>query len=328
MTTSEILNPKNYKRIGLLFPEILEYYGYDATKAFCWSDTRIRMACPIHKGDNKTSFVWNREYLTWHCFSRECHRMNGNNTLGFIMSMEDCTIDEACVIATKIVESHKEIMIERRQEIRGAYSKSTHLSQKKLYDIDCRKATQSNYATNRGILSNVQQKYYIGTYIVAGLHRLTVPIFDINSRLVGLSARKTIESDNSPKWLHLPTGFKASINLYNIHAFKPKNGTIILAEGPLDVLRFESARIHNSVAAFGSHISNEQIKLLNEFNITEVIIAFDNDQAGEKGACRAAKHLRDFGYKALRMRWDLKYNDIGEIPIRNLRRYEWSITDI
>jgi 5S rRNA maturation endonuclease (ribonuclease M5) len=326
MTTKKTLSPKAYKRIGLLFPEVLQYYGYGPGDAFRWDDQQLRLPCPVHKGDNKTAFVWSCQFLTWHCFSHRCHDVHGNDALAFIMAMEDCTREEAREIANQIVEANKDVAIERRQEMRRNYKRTTHNSQKKL-DMDPQKVMFSSYATSRGIPAHVQQKYLVGTHSVAGLHRFSVPIFDIHGRVVGLSARKVIESDSGPKWLHLPIGFKSNVNLYNIHAVKPKKGAIILVEGPLDVLRFESANIHHSMATLGSSISQEQILLLGNLKIENVIIAYDNDKAGESGARKAAKLLRDHEYNVLRMRWSTRYNDIGEIPIYSLRRNQWQLTE-
>jgi 5S rRNA maturation endonuclease (ribonuclease M5) len=296
--------------------------------ALRWDGDQIRMACPVHKGDNKTSFAWSHQYLTWKCFSHDCHEANGNNALGFIMSMEDCTKEEACEIATKIVEENQGIIIERRQQVRTDRKRITHKTQKQLTDINCKQVMLSTYANSRGILKSIQKRYFVGTYGAIGVNRFSVPIFDIDKKLVGLSSRKILDSDTGPKWLHLPIGFKSSVNLYNVHAVKPQKGVVILVEGPMDVLRFESARIQNSLAALGSSVSADQAALLGELNVTEVILAFDNDQAGEKGAKKSAKFLRNYGYSVSRMRWHTRYNDIGEIPIRCLRRHEWIITDI
>lgn len=69
---------------------ILSRYGLDG--AFRRMGTRLRGACPIHKGSNKRQFVIDPNESTWRCFG-DCNR--GGASLEFVAEMEGIGITEA-----------------------------------------------------------------------------------------------------------------------------------------------------------------------------------------------------------------------------------------
>ena len=48
--------------------------------------------------------------------------------------------------------------------------------------------------------------------------------------------------------------------------------------------RLEEAGIHNSVAIFGAHLSQNQKKIIDSSGAFSIICLLDNDEAGEKGS--------------------------------------------
>jgi len=85
------------------------------------------------------------------------------------------------------------------------------------------------------------------------------------------------------KWKH-SFNFKRENHLYNLWFAKEsilKTGVAILVESPGNVWRLEENNIHNSVALFGSSLTDKQKILLDSSGAMSLVIIMDNDEAGE-----------------------------------------------
>lgn len=124
-------------------------------------------------------------------------------------------------------------------------------------------------------------------------NRLMFPIGDGRGRIVAFGAR-ALEADAKPKYIN--TGetvlFSKGMQLYNFataRAAAIKAGTVIVAEGYMDVIALVRAGFAHSVAPLGTALTEDQLHLLWRA-APEPILAFDGDMAGLKAAHRAA-HL-------------------------------------
>ncbi|HUE64636.1 MAG TPA: DNA primase [Rhizomicrobium sp.] len=124
-------------------------------------------------------------------------------------------------------------------------------------------------------------------------NRVMFPIADGRGRVIAFGAR-ALEADAKPKYIN--TGetplFSKGTQLYNFataRAAAIKAGTIILAEGYMDVIALVRAGFAHSVAPLGTALTEDQLQLLWR-TAAEPILAFDGDAAGLKAAHRAA-HL-------------------------------------
>jgi DNA primase len=124
-------------------------------------------------------------------------------------------------------------------------------------------------------------------------NRVMFPISDGRGRIVAFGAR-ALEADAKPKYIN--TGetslFSKGSQLYNFataRAAAIKAGTIIVAEGYMDVIALVRAGFAHSVAPLGTALTEDQLHLLWR-TAPEPILAFDGDTAGLKAAHRAA-HL-------------------------------------
>src|ERR1700712_2084520 len=124
-------------------------------------------------------------------------------------------------------------------------------------------------------------------------NRVMFPIGDGRGRIVAFGAR-ALEADAKPKYIN--TGetslFSKGSQLYNFataRAAAIKAGTIIVAEGYMDVIALVRAGFAHSVAPLGTALTEDQLHLLWR-TAPEPILAFDGDAAGLKAAHRAA-HL-------------------------------------
>jgi DNA primase len=123
-------------------------------------------------------------------------------------------------------------------------------------------------------------------------NRVMFPIGDPRGRIVAFGAR-ALEADAKPKYLN--TGetplFSKGHLLYNFataRAAAIKSGTIIVAEGYMDVIALVRAGFEASVAPLGTALTENQLALLWR-TAPEPILAFDGDAAGLNAAHRAAR---------------------------------------
>src|SRR4051812_16877142 len=123
-------------------------------------------------------------------------------------------------------------------------------------------------------------------------NRVMFPISDGRGRLIAFGAR-ALEADAKPKYIN--TGetplFSKGTQLYNYataRAAALKAGTIILAEGYMDVIALVRAGFAHSVAPLGTAFTEDQLHLLWR-SAPEPILAFDGDSAGLNAAHRAAR---------------------------------------
>ncbi len=124
-------------------------------------------------------------------------------------------------------------------------------------------------------------------------NRVMFPIADGRGRVIAFGAR-ALEADAKPKYINTgeTTLFSKGTQLYNFataRAAAIKTGTIILAEGYMDVIALVRAGFAHAVAPLGTALTEDQLHLLWS-TAPEPILAFDGDAAGLKAAHRAA-HL-------------------------------------
>ena len=123
-------------------------------------------------------------------------------------------------------------------------------------------------------------------------NRVMFPIGDARGRIVAFGAR-ALEADAKPKYLNTgeTTLFSKGHMLYNFataRAAAIKAGTIVVAEGYMDVIALVRAGFEAAVAPLGTALTENQLALLWR-TAPEPILAFDGDEAGQKAAHRAAR---------------------------------------
>lgn len=168
----------------------------------------------------------------------------------------------------------------------------------------------AEYYINRGYSKEILDKYDVGLCNNPNkemYNRIVVPIYNNDhTSMVGCTGRSIFEkcnqcksfhdaktscpSDDSvwkyPKWKH-NVDFKSQNHLYNLWFAKDyilKTGTAIIVESPGNVWRLEENGIHNSVAIFGSSMSDRQKFFLDSSGAMNLVILTDNDEAGRLAA--------------------------------------------
>ena len=129
-------------------------------------------------------------------------------------------------------------------------------------------------------------------------NRLVVPIARDTGSVIAFGAR-ALQPDQQPKYLNsreTPIYSKAR-TLYGLHLAKSairNAGYAVLVEGYFDLAQAVQAGVTPVVAACGTAVSEQQVKLLKRFT-SKVIVSFDPDPAGDGAAARSGELLLALG---------------------------------
>lgn len=306
------MNAVNYIKENLnkaLIGELLSRYATGI------SDTGdgFRACCPIHGGDNPTSFVWNAHNGLWFCHSGDC---GGGDVFDFVASIKNININTD--FKRVVVETSNELNLdisnlelgerasrnvkETRMWIEYMLGKKvTENTPFDLFTLGTRQDINEYRNFSKDTISHFNS-FYSSTY-----NRIVIPLYDRNREIIGVSMRR-IEGDNSPKWIHLPKHLNTRLIIYNQETINDKK--IRLVEGPFDVWNLWQIGIKNVGATLGSHLTKEQEDIILR-NYTDVELIFDNDEAGIKATKKIINQLK---LKVnLTIRTLGKLNDPGEI---------------
>jgi DNA primase len=121
--------------------------------------------------------------------------------------------------------------------------------------------------------------------------RVMFPIADARGRIIGFGGR--VLGDGRPKYINSPESavFRKGRTLYNLAgARRPARdaGTVIVAEGYMDVIALSRAGFAHAVAPLGTALTEDQIAALWRL-AAEPVLCLDGDAAGRRAAARAAE---------------------------------------
>ena len=124
-------------------------------------------------------------------------------------------------------------------------------------------------------------------------NRLMFPIIDIRKNIIGFGGR--VLDDSKPKYLNSPetAAFNKSYNLFGLNLAKNSNEDyLILVEGYMDVIQLHQHGLNTAIATLGTALTPEQARIIKRHK-SEVIIAYDSDEAGQKATQRAIELLNE-----------------------------------
>lgn len=116
--------------------------------------------------------------------------------------------------------------------------------------------------------------------------RLIFPIHNYSGQVVGFSARKMKQDDDSPKYVNSPETkiFTKGNILYNYHNARQtakRDGYVYVVEGFMDVFALDTIGITSVVALMGTKLTNQHIELLRRLNV-EIRLCLDCDKPGQE----------------------------------------------
>jgi DNA primase len=134
---------------------------------------------------------------------------------------------------------------------------------------------------------------------------IVVPLFGERAdgappSVVGAYGRKLLDNLRlgTPKHLYLPGPHRGVFNREGLQGTKE----IILCEALLDALTFWNAGYHHVTSCYGVHgLTDELLTALTCSGAERVLIAFDRDEAGDRGAEAIAKQLTAAGLDCFRL---------------------------
>lgn len=121
--------------------------------------------------------------------------------------------------------------------------------------------------------------------------RIMFPLSDAHGNVVGFTGRVLVENENTGgKYVNTPQTpvYDKSRVLFGLDKAKKEikaKDAAVIVEGQMDVIACHEAGMANVVAASGTALTPEQIKLLKRYS-NNVTMAFDADSAGQNAAKR------------------------------------------
>jgi DNA primase catalytic core len=141
---------------------------------------------------------------------------------------------------------------------------------------------------------------------------LVVPVFDQAGHVTEVYGRKITPNVNPPWHLYLPGPHRGVWNERGLVG----QSEVILTEALIDAMTFWCAGYRNVTAAYGVEgLTDDHLATLKRQDVCRVLIAFDRDDAGERGAEKAAERLMADGIECYRVQFP-KGMDANEYALK------------
>ncbi len=129
---------------------------------------------------------------------------------------------------------------------------------------------------------------------------LVVPVFDQTGNVTEVYGRKITPNVNPPWHLYLPGPHRGVWNERGLLG----QAEVILTEALIDAMTFWCAGYRNVTAAYGvAGLTDDHLAMFKRLGVRRVLIAFDRDDAGERGAEKAAERLMADGIECYRVQF-------------------------
>mgnify|MGYP000900440286 CR=1 FL=1 len=146
------------------------------------------------------------------------------------------------------------------------------------------------------------------------------PVRNHQGRIVGIVRR---DPEGKPKYRY-PEHFPASHLLWGVwenerHSFQEHNRqrVLVVTEGATDVVACFDAGF-NAVGTYGAIMHGDQLSQISALRPDILVLAYDMDEAGMKGAKRAMEGLNAMGFWTVRARWD-GGKDLNDLDVETRR---------
>ena len=278
---------------------LFKYYRVENLKR---EGNKLIGPCPIHNGTSPRTFHVDTDKNLWHCFSK-CQ--GGGNQLDFVAKKEDISIRDAALrLQDFFLKGSVPPVAENVQPAPSKPSSTAVVSQSPKTEEESAenpalevtldlKPDHPYLVQDRGLKVETGQHFGMG-YCSRGIMRgcIAMPVHDDEGTLVAYAGRRLKAADIKEFGKYkFPKGFRKELVLYNLHRAKQyqKEHGLILVEGFFSVVKLHEFGFPNAVAPMGCELSDQQVRLMRDAK--EVIVIFDGDEAGAKGAAHAKEKL-------------------------------------
>lgn len=128
--------------------------------------------------------------------------------------------------------------------------------------------------------------------------RLMLPVIDVRGEVVGFTSR-ILPGLEGAKYLNSPDTicFKKGQLIYALNYAKgTKRPNLVLVEGNIDVITLHQAGFDNVIATMGTALTSDHARIISRYT-KELVLCYDNDEAGKKATDRALELLKDVDLK-------------------------------
>ena len=245
---------------------------------------------PIYRdSDNNTSLCINKSNGRFVDFARN---ISGSFDDLVKLSLKLKTIDEA---RTWLSKNSVAVSIERveKPEIRMGKTYKKELLNKLRPD--------HSYWEDRGV-STYSVSEFKGGVSKAGKmqNRYVFPIFNASDEIVGFAGRDLLTNSNSmrPKWKLIGDKSKWKYPFFLNYKLIKEQKSVIIVESIGDMLALWDCGIKNVAVSFGLDLSSTLISSFIRFDLTSIVVAFNDDSknsgAGNKAAKKAQAKLLNY----------------------------------
>jgi len=271
--------------------------------------SEFRGPCPVHGGDNKTAFVFFKDSKRWECFSHKCDEDYSNDVFGFVMAIRKCSFLDAVKFVESITPIAKDPSKYRRYRRRLEDKKFIEKYVSKVHKPDCvseehlrrYKHFRSGLFNSEGFSDDTLNYFEVGGGYIdeQGCQRDVIPLRNDEGVLEGYSLRdirkELLKEEEDYKYI-ITEGTNKDRLLYNLHNVAGLGvfGVLVLVEGFKAVWRLYDYGIYNVAAVMGSKVTHGQIDILCKYPFDRVVLFFDGDVPGIKGATTSALLLRNY----------------------------------
>ncbi|MFW6071405.1 MAG: DNA primase [Candidatus Bipolaricaulota bacterium] len=285
--------------------------------------------CPFHE-DNDPSLTVDPEKKLWHCFG--CGA--GGDVFNFLMKIENLSFPDAArelasEVGVKVPDrkggSGRGNLAALMNEVndyfhsnllrRGVGKKAREYLKDRGYGQEIAKEYELGYALDswNSLTNKFRGEYGAESMEKVGLvkqsdkgryydrfrDRLIFPIKSVRGKVIAFGGRILDPESDGPKYLNSPNTplFQKGETFYGLSAARRALGEEdrgILVEGYTDVIAPASRGIKNVIASMGTSLTKKQVNLLSRY-VSDVIIAYDRDQAGQQATLKGLKLLRNEG---------------------------------
>ena len=264
--------------------------------------------CPFHK-DNTPSFGVNFTLNAYHCFS--CGASGNLEKLckylgvDYIPNQQDRSKKQSRYLA----KINKACMSDKTLNPLDVYKK---LKARRAAVIDPRCEAyclyEHNFLDNRDVSEYMKDNFHIRYDTLA--EAIIIPIFNESEAIVG-NTRRYKNPINKMKYKYAK-GFNISKHFYGLHKYIG-HSVALITEGVFDCLRAseyfhtskderlkELGKIILPISTFSvTSFSKEHVNLLKQKDIRQVILFYDNDEAGKKGLENVRKFIKQHVVKGI-----------------------------
>lgn len=270
--------------------QVLTRYGLlDTLKR---SGDTLSGPCPLHGGKNPTTFRANTTRNCWICFGK-CQ--TGGSIVDFVSRREHIGIREAGMLIQEwfqLENNHAPFIPTAAKPVKAQLPEHNAVLRFTLSGLD----HQHRYLQQRGLSETTIQTFGLGLCAHGTLNGwIAIPIHNAAGQLVAYAGRWPGKPKSGEPKYRLPRGFRKSLELFNQHRSANENSSepLVVVEGFFGCLRVWQSGHRRVVALMGSMLSATQENRIVELAGVDghVVLLFDGDVAGRKGAGEARERL-------------------------------------